>query len=235
MNMRPYVTKEIDSLPGPVRALATRLGCGTDNGETSVRFSQAGRMRSDARGVWTKYRATQTIALDSCSFCWTAQTGPFGSVRIIDALDCGTGRLEVTALGFLHLVRMPASDELDRAELMRYLAEVIWAPQAMVRNPHLHWAVLNENCFAVTAGKPGRTATVTIELNEDGRVASVTAPDRPMYTKSGYCPRLWFGRASDYRRHAGYWLPFRAEVGWQIEGERVVLWEGSLLDWAPVA
>jgi hypothetical protein len=41
----------------------------------------------------------------------------------------------------------------------------------------------------------------------------------------------WFGHVADYRQHNGYWLPFRAEVGWKIDGERIVFWEGRLTEW----
>jgi hypothetical protein len=188
-------------------------------------------MRSDAGAKWMNFRAGQTIDLDQCRFSWVARTGPFGSVRIVDALDQGVGRLDVTALGFLPLLRMPASKDLDRGELMRYLAEIVWAPEAILHNRSLRWNMLDNGGLSVSAGQPEHCATVEFELDEQGRIACATAADRPMISRSGIRFLPWFGHVADYRQHNGYWLPFRAEVGWKIDGERIVFWEGRLTEW----
>ncbi|MEW6643114.1 MAG: DUF6544 family protein [Pseudomonadota bacterium] len=232
--MSPPGIEEGLALPEPVRALAERLGCGSTTGAKSAHVSQVGRMRSNADAKWMSFRAEQTIGLDACSFSWVARTGPFGSVRIVDALDRGTGHLQVTALGLLPLMRSPASPELDRGELMRYLAEIVWAPEAILRNRSLYWQVLDNRNLSVSVGQPDRRATVKFKLDEQGRIADVTAADRPMISRSGVRFLPWFGHVADYRHHNGYWLPFRAEAGWEIDGERIILWEGSITDWRPV-
>ena len=58
-------------------------------------------------------------------------------VLVCDALNDGIGRLEVTALGFIPLVRTVSTSALVRGEPMRYLAEFAWAPDAILRTPAL--------------------------------------------------------------------------------------------------
>lgn len=221
----------VEMLPEPVRALAERLGCESTGGAPTVRLSQIGRLRSGANASWTQYRASQTIASDECRFSWIARTGLFGLVRIEDALDHGAGRLTVTALGCLPVMRAPTCAALDRSEMMRYLAEIVWAPDAILRNRQLQWDVSGDRFLAVSCRTSGPPATVTFALDENGRIAVVKAADRPMFVAGGFRPACWFGRVFDYRRHAGYWLPFRAAVGWEIDGQPVVCWEGQLVEW----
>ena len=47
--------------------------------------------------------------------------------------------MDVLALGFIPLVRAQHTTALQRGELMRYLAELAWAPDAILHNPHLRW------------------------------------------------------------------------------------------------
>jgi hypothetical protein len=44
-------------------------------------------------------------------------------------------------------------------------------------------------------------------------------------------PAPWRGRFSDYRRHNDRWLPFAAEVGWEIDGKEDVYWQGRVEQW----
>lgn len=219
------------SLPGAVAALAARSGAGSAVAARRVRFTQAGRMRSGPGGRWMDFRARQTVVLGENSFSWKARSGPFGVLEIEDSLDGGRGRLVVRAFGLVPLLRAPAGRDLDRGELMRYVAELAWAPDAMLLNRALRWNALSERVFAVSAGPAENAATVMLECDDAGRIVTVTAPDRPMFANGKYCATPWFGRFCEYRRHAGYCLPFRAEVGWDIGGVRVVCWEGRLLDW----
>jgi len=217
------------TLPAAVQALALRSGAGAAGPARQVRFTQEGRMRSGPSGRWMRFRAEQRMALDACAFDWTARVGPFGLVRVTDALEDGRGRLAVTMAG-LPLMRAPASPALDRGEVMRYLAELVWAPEAMLSNRHLRWQVAADGAEITVSAR--EDAAVTFTLGGDGRVASIFAPDRPMFTEGAYRPTPWFGRLAAYRAFSGYWLPCRAEVGWEIGGAQVVCWEGSLTAWA---
>jgi hypothetical protein len=90
---------------------------------------------------WMALTTTQTISTRSCEFDWRAKAGPFGSISARDALERGEGRLDVTALGLIPIARAEPTAALVRGELMRYLAELAWAPAAMLLNTTLRWRV----------------------------------------------------------------------------------------------
>src|SRR5690606_17963246 len=119
-----------------VQALAARLGV-QDTLRKSVALRQTGRMRNDGGSGWMSFTARQTIALNDCAFRWRARTGPLGLVSVRDSFEDGCGRLNVSALGFIPIARAAGSPDVTRGELMRYLAELAWAPAAILLNRQL--------------------------------------------------------------------------------------------------
>ena len=218
-------------LPAAVYDLGRRLGADPALRRSTVRLTQTGRIKPDGAGRWMRFCARQTIATLDCAFEWRARAGPFGAVSVCDALREGEGRLDVTALGVIPLVRTKNSPALVRGELMRYLAELAWAPDAILLNAALRWREDGPDALAVSAGSGETTCEVLLSLDSDGRIAGGFAPDRPQSAKAPYLPTPWRGRFSDYRRHANMWLPFAGEVGWEIGGRLDVYWQGQIEHW----
>ena len=187
-------------------------------------------MRQAASSSWMKFKANQTSSATACEFDWRARMGPAGLIRVRDAFAGGAGHLSVRAFGLLPIVKSTPSRELDRGELMRYLAEIAWTPDAIFFNTDLTWREDSLDRLIVSAGEASNRAEVTLSLDADGRIASVFAPDRPRTEKSGIRPMPWGGVFSDYRRHQGRWLPFVAEVGWPAPGGEIV-WQARLESW----
>jgi hypothetical protein len=88
---------------------------------------------------WKAFTASQSTSTRECAFEWRARSGPFGMISVRDALQHGEGQLDVTALGFITLIRAERSAALMRGELMRYLAELALAPDAILLNTALRW------------------------------------------------------------------------------------------------
>jgi hypothetical protein len=219
-------------LPAAVRDLAMRLGADPRAGARRVRLAQTGRMKSrlDADS-WTPFTASQTISTQTCAFDWLARAGPFGLVTARDALADGEGRLDVTALGFISIARADHTAALVRGELMRYLAELAWAPDAILHNAELRWREDGPDTLAVSAGSGDTASEVLLSLDGDGRIAGGFAPNRPRSATPPILPTPWRGRFSDYRQHEGRWLPFAGEVAWEIDGKEIIYWQGRVAQW----
>lgn len=220
-------------LPREVRDLALRLGADPARVAGQSIFRQDGEMKLSLNSsAWHRFSACQTIAVTSCAFDWQAQFRPFGYLSVTDALKSGKGQLDVTALGMIPLVRSAPSVALTKAEMLRYLAELPFAPDAMLHNRALSWRVIGTDELAVSCGPTAMQTEVILKLNPDGRVASATAQDRPRSTKAPYLPTRWHGVFSDYRHQYGRWVPFAAAVSWIIDGQDVPYWRGRLSNWA---
>ena len=220
------------ALPSAVRDLAMRLGAASSPARYAT-LTQTGRMkRALGAETWMTFRAVQAISAQSCDFAWRARFGPLGLVHVCDALQDGVGRLDVTALGIVPIARIARTPALARGELMRYLAELAWVPDALLANRSLRWRVESPNCFVVAAGEEAAAAEVTLTLDSEGRIATTFAPDRPQSPIDPILPTPWRGRLWDYRRHLGRWIPFAGEVAWEIGGKEEVYWQGQLKSWA---
>ncbi len=219
-------------VPSAVYDLAMRLGVNPKRLRSRVRLAQTGRMkRTLGAEAWMAFTATQTISARACEFDWRARAGPFGVVSANDTLKNGEARFDIFALGFIPIARAEHSPALIRGELMRYLAEIAWAPDAILLNPALHWREDAPDRLAVSAGTGEGAAEVMFRLDNEGRIASAFAPDRPRSATAPVLPTPWRGRFSDYRLHGSAWLPFAGEVEWEIDAKLETYWQGRIEQW----
>ena len=96
----------------------------------------------------------------------------------------------------------------------------------------LGWLPADQDRLSVSLDSMSARAEIEIGLDREGRIFSVFAPDRPRKEGSRFVERPWSGRFSNYRRHAGRWLPFSGEVGWELGGEEFIAWRGELTSWS---
>lgn len=221
-----------ERLPAPVYDLALRLGIRPDSTCLGVRLAQTGRMKMKlGSAAWMSFTASQTISIRACEFQWFARFGPFGLVSACDALEKDRGRLDIMALGCIPIARTERSSALMRGELMRYLAELAWAPHALLLNTALRWRVNAPDALAVSAGAGETASEVVLNLDSEGRIAGAFALDRPRSATEPILPTPWRGRFSDYRLHNGIWIPFAGEVSWEIKGREEIYWQGRIETW----
>ena len=219
-------------LPDAVYDLALRLGVKPDDNRDRVSLTQTGRMKRNLdTQSWMAFTATQTISTRACEFDWRAKAGPFGVISARDALERGEGRLDIMAFGLIPIARAAHTAALVRGELMRYLAELAWAPAAILLNTALRWRADSPDTLAVSAGVGATASEVVLSLDGDGRIAAGFAPDRPRSATAPFLPTPWRGRFSDYRLHRDLWLPFAGEVAWEIAGRVVPYWQGRIEQW----
>lgn len=221
------------SLPEAVAALARRLGAQPSTGG-SVSLTQRGWMRGEAGGRPMRFTARQSIALERTAFEWRAAAGPFGCIAVTDALEEARPLLAAHLLGLIPIARLSEGDALLKGEVMRYLAELAWAPDAILANPWLEWRVRDDARLCVGHGEGAARGQVELSLDAEGRIGAVFTPDRPRREGGAFVPRPWSGRFFDYRRHAGRWLPFAAEVSWILGGTSFVAWHGEIESWSLV-
>ncbi len=219
-------------LPGAVYDLAIRLGVNPDDNRSSVTLTQTGRMkRSLDDKSWMAFTAAQTISTHASEFDWLAKFAPFGLISARDALKNGVGRLDIMALGVIPINRANHTPALVRGELMRYLAELAWAPHAILRNTTLRWREDGPETLTVSAGADETASEVILSLDREGRIAGAYASDRPRSVAAQYLPTPWRGRFSEYHQRQNIWIPFAGEVAWEINGKSEAYWQGKIESW----
>jgi hypothetical protein len=220
------------ALPPEVLALAKRLGAGKRPAMTGVRLHQKGELRTDPAAKWMAFTAHQWIRADTCAFSWTARTGPLRAIRVVDSLIKGEPRGGVSLLGIIPLDSAAPSPGLLKGELLRYLAELPWIPDAMLANPLLSWRVHAPDRIEVAVTLGEVNSSVTFTLDDAGLPASAAGP-RPHRKGARFHDRVWTGFFADYQEVSERLVPFAGRVGWTLDAKHHDGWRGDIIHWTP--
>lgn len=221
-------------LPSEVFTLARRLGVCDDGGGRLVRLTQSGEMWLRPGSKPLAFKAEQVIAVAEVGFLWRAWLMMTAgvSMQVIDYMVGDKAGLEGRLLGALPIIRMTDSDTILRGEAMRYLAELMWNPDALLLNRQLNWRVINARTLAVATGDGTRRCEVRLILDDAGELIGIEADDRPRQDGRVVANCPWFGRGGDYRTIGGRRIPTRAEVGWLLNGVEFIYWRGRVDSWS---
>jgi hypothetical protein len=191
-------------------------------------FDQRGVMRLDPKQRWNPFTATESFATDPPSLRWDATWRFAGLIPIAvhDAYERGRGTTSARFLRRFALVEMLDAKELAAAALLRYLAEAVWFPTALLPSKSVRWSALGEQSARVELRDRGITAALDITFGEGGEIASV-AGTRDRTVNGQLVPTPWTARCLDYRERAGMMLPAQAEVAWVLDGRVEAYWHGA--------
>jgi hypothetical protein len=193
-----------------------------------VCLRQTGEIRAAADSSWRPFTAEQVISVSRIGFAWSArvQSMPLIATHILDCYVDGKGLLEARLCGSLPLARM-AGPEISKGELMRYLAELVWAPHAIRYNPHLSWREIDASAVEVSAPNAIGEARVRL-IFRNGDIACIEADDRPRAVGRHIVSTRWEGRCWDYRQMDGCRIPTKAAVSWLLEDGPFEYWRGRV-------
>jgi hypothetical protein len=229
------------ALPEIVRAFAAKSGVPDTGGAISASFHQLAEMRMNPGDEWMNLRAEQMMGTEKIGFVWYAAQKRAGltTMRVMDAYVGGDGMLSIRLLGSIPLADMRGV-VTDQAELMRYLAELPWAPDAILYNPHLRWRQVEENIVEVEAGEGATLARVQFHFDAAGDVVEMHADERGRSEGFQIVKRPWRGYYSAYKTIEGEFagatgfrrIPTKAEVGWILDAGYFAYWRGQIATYA---
>ncbi len=205
-----------DRLPPVVADFARRAGAEPGPELRAATFAQDGELRLKQGGRFRPTVAWQVVSLGRAGFLWDARLslGPVQALRVVDAFVGGEGLLDARLFGSVPVARLSGRD-LSLGEAFRYLAELPWAPDAILGNPDLVWRVTGPDTVEVRLATRGGVARVTFRFDDRGDITGMEAKDRPARDGSGRMTRLdWQGRFADYRQIGPRRLPEYGEVGY---------------------
>ena len=220
-------------LPSEVLALASGLGASDGTEGRVVRLTQWGDMWLKPGSRPLAFSAEQTMSVVEVGFLWRAWLRMAGvSMQVIDYMVGGDAGLDGRLLGSIPMVKVTGTDAAFRGEGMRYLAELMWNPDAIPLNRQLSWRVLNARTLAVATGEGARRCEVRLILDEAGDPVRMEADDRPRQNGrvATNCP--WFGRCGGYEVIGGRRIPTLAEAGWLLDGVEFIYWRGHIASWS---
>lgn len=182
----------------------------------TVKTTETGQMRMAPGARWIPFTAEQEIDSRYSSFSWVARLDPgkITSATVTDAYEQGRGRL-IVKVGGLIPVRRISGPEIDRGELQRYLASIVFCPPILLNHPTLEYSVVGPLTLRIRDTRDISGASVDLDISEEGRPLICRA-DRPRMVGKQALMTPWSATGGEFRIWEGLRVPKRLEVTWHL-------------------
>lgn len=136
--------------------------------------------------------------------------------------------MRASAMGLFPLMHVEGTPEIAAGALLRYLAEAVWMPTALLPSQGMMWTALDDASARATFTSGATTVSLDFHFGADGLVERVFTDARPRGVEGRFVPTPWQGRFHHYEYVHGSRIPFRGEVEWLLpEGPRPY-WRGCI-------
>jgi len=211
-----YDAREIDVLPAPVQRYFRAV---LKDGQlliAAATFELAGTINMSTTGEnWKPFTSTQRAVVHRPSFLWNGRVVmlPGLAAHVHDSYIAGVGTLHAAMLGLFTVAQVQGSGEIARGELMRYFAEMVWYPTALLPSQGVRWAAVDDRSANATLGAGLISLTLLFRFDDAGLITSVHADARGSGVGKDMVMLPWDCSVSNYQLRHGMMVPTRGEVG----------------------
>ncbi|KIX13867.1 DUF6544 family protein [Dethiosulfatarculus sandiegensis] len=224
-----YKRTDLADLPPLVRQYLEKAAPLDQPKAELTRVWQKGRIKTTEDSSWSDFEAREHITLSTRQMVWAAKAdlAPLTKLYILTSKLTDSARVDSWLWGLLEV--SDRKGQVIRAYLMlRWLAEAVWHPHALLPGPDLKWER--------TVKKIGSGRAARVSLTQDGITVSGTflfaaSKGAPFFFLADPGPfaelriRRFFCRYSDWRKEQGTYIPFRME-----QGTRYMVSDRSMLE-----
>ena len=179
---------------------------------------------------WEPFTARQRVATKRPGFVWDAaiRVSPGITVRVVDAYVAGVGSLQPSVFGLIDVGGTQGNADIARGELIRYFAESVWYPTALLPSQGVQWKAVDAHSAQATLTDGPLTLSLIFAFNADGLVERISSTERSVLLNGNMVPMPWEVHLSHYQLHSGMRVPHQAEVAWITPAGRWPYWRGKL-------
>ena len=184
-------------------------------------FQQSGSMRTTAGGAWMPFLAEQWISSTTPGFIWAADVGKGIGVRFsgLDKYQNGKGSMLIKLFSLIPVVN-EKGPYINQGALVRYLAEIVWLPQAAF-NKKITWEEVDRSKVKAIMKDGEVEASGIFSFNKDGKVIGFEA-QRYCVNQNEATLENWMIAIdpNSYKEFQGIRIPTKASITWGLaEGE----------------
>lgn len=193
-----------------------------------ISLTQNGHFWINERVNGAQFRAEQYISALRPMFLWKATIKFAGfPIHVCDQLIGERGKLQANLLHILPIAREEGQATL-RGELIRYLAEIVWVPQAINYQRNIIWKEIDKNILRASLTIKTVTATVDYHFNNEGLIDSIYVKDRERVINGKSSQIPWSGIVSNYQIISGIKIPLYSEVSWHLPEKKFTYFKGKI-------
>lgn len=204
------------ALPDPVRRHLDYAITASAPAIQTARLRHTGTFRTGEKQSWSPIDGEQYLSVGMPGFVWFArlQLMPLLWIQARDRLVAGRGNMLVKPLSAFAIADA-SGPEIDQGASLRWLAESLWFPYALV-GPSIQWEPIDEHSARASLRGTGPPVEAVFEIDPSGRIAALRA-ERYRDVGGGRAVLTpWSGRYADYQEFAGFRVPTTVEVTWQM-------------------
>lgn len=208
-----YQSHMLNDVPEPVARYLRRALPDGHARIRSVRLKQRGTFRLEPGGDWQPITAAQYFTTEPPAFIWLGrvQFAPFLWVSARDRYVNDQGNMHIRVNSAL-----PVADvDSPQGALLRYLAEAMWFPTALLPGEALHWEAIDATSARAVMRAGDITGELVFHFGDDGDLAHVTGL-RERAADGGVVMTEWYGFTRDFETHDGVRIPMTVDVGWKL-------------------
>ena len=182
------------------------------------------RLRGEGEEGWRPFTSVQVFATRPPGFVWNAniRMAPLMPVRVRDSYAQEQGAMLGKLLALVPVVNEAGTRELAEGSLMRYLAEAVWVPTALLPESGVEWAPIDEHTALATLTDGANSVSLEFRFAESGEITGIFSPARDYQVgPDEYETYPWEGFFWAYEEHDGLMIPMEGKVQWNLpEGSR---------------
>jgi hypothetical protein len=212
-----FTPDQSEGLPEPVQRY---LRYSLDEGQnyiSYVRLKHGGTIRQSTEQGWMPVSGEEYITAQRPGFVWVAKlsSSPLFWLAAKDIYIEGKGDFQIKLLSLI-TVADAKGKEIDEGELMRWLAEVVWFPTALLPSEHLRWEAIDSNSARAILTSDGFEINVTFVFNEKGEITQLIGDRYAPVEGGSYQRQRWLVYYSDYQKidGGGINIPYQLEAAW---------------------
>lgn len=212
-----YDARELEGLPAPVQRYFRAVLKDGQPIITAATIELAGRFNLSATAEqWKPFTSRQRVITRRPGSLWDAEIAllPGVTVHVVDSYVAGQGLLRAAVQGLFTMAEQQGDGDIAGGELMRWFAEVLWYPTALLPSQGVRWEAVDEHSAKATTQDGPLALTLLFRFDEAGLVGSFRAEARGAMVGDKLVMAPWEGLWSNYQRVNGMQVPFTGEVAW---------------------
>ena len=226
-----YDSRELEGLPLPVQRYFRAV---LKDGQRIIgvaQFTHTGTFNmGETTPNWRPFWSSQIVTTRPPGFDWDGRVrmAPGLNAFVHDAYVSAEGLLHATLLGLVTVADVRGTPDAAAGELLRYLAETVWYPTALLPGQGVHWTEIDENTARATLTDGPTTVSLDFRFGHSGLIESIYASARPRIVDGTVTRMPWRARVWAYDARDGVRIPLEGEVAWVLPDGPYPYWRGRI-------
>lgn len=221
-----FSREELSGLPAPVVRYFDLVLTPGQRLVRRARLTQRGTFALE-HDRWSPFTATEDFFVGPPGFVWDARIrmAPLVAVRVRDSYVAGEGTMHAAIASLVTVADQRGTREMAASSLLRYLAEAVWLPTALLPSAGVRWSAVDDTSARASLSDAGTTVSMEVHFGARGEIVRVSAlRHRDVNGTPVLTP--WVGHFADYARVESMMIPMTGEVGWMTSAGWQPYWRG---------